>query len=328
MRKIYFLLLFVFSINLYSQTKTFLREYTYTAGEADSKITSRAIALEQVKRILLEEIGVYLHSEMTTTKEEINEVYNELTKQQIQSITAGITETKIVEEKWNGEKYYIKASITVNPDEVNKNIARIGADQSKLKELEDVKRKADDAFAEIERLRKELASTKSEKDKLTKQKEYNTASNILSATDWFQKGYNADELKDLDNAILYYQKAIELNPQYSKAYVNLGVAYADKGNHDNAILYYQKTIELNPQYSKAYINLGLAYYAKGNIDKAIQLYEKAIELNPQYSKAYRNMGTAYNEKGNTKKKVEYYIKAAQLGDNVVQQWLKQHGYTW
>ncbi|MGD0036222.1 MAG: tetratricopeptide repeat protein, partial [Bacteroidota bacterium] len=222
MRKL--LLIFFFATAIcYSQTKTFIREYNYTAGEADSKISSRAIALDQVKRILLEEIGVYLQSEMSTTKEERNNVYNELTKQQIQSITAGITETKIIEEKWNGEKYYIKASITVDPDEVNKNIARIGADQSKLRELEDVKRKADDAFNEIERLRKELTVSKSENEKLTKQKEYNTASNTLSSSDWFQKGYNAHKLKDYDNAILYYQKSIELCPQYSYAYYNLGI---------------------------------------------------------------------------------------------------------
>lgn len=44
------------------QTTRFEREYTYVAGDADSKITARAMALEQVKRILLEEIGVYVHS--------------------------------------------------------------------------------------------------------------------------------------------------------------------------------------------------------------------------------------------------------------------------
>lgn len=43
-------------------TETFIREYTYKAGEADSKLSSRVIALEQVKRLLLEELGVFLSS--------------------------------------------------------------------------------------------------------------------------------------------------------------------------------------------------------------------------------------------------------------------------
>jgi hypothetical protein len=38
-----------------AQEKTFIREYTYAASDLDSKISSRTIALEQVKRLVLEE---------------------------------------------------------------------------------------------------------------------------------------------------------------------------------------------------------------------------------------------------------------------------------
>ena len=312
MRTICYTLLIALSLPLFAETKTFIREYTYTAGEADSKITSRAIALDQVKRMLLEEIGIYLQSEFQTAKEEKNGVYSELTKEQTQSITAGITETKILEEKWNGETYYIKASITVDPDEVTKHIARIAADQSKLKELEEVKRKADEALADIAQLRKELDSTKSENDKLAKQKKYLVASNNLSATDWLQKGYNAVTLKEYDNAILYFQKAIQLNPQYSNAYINLGNVYYEKHIPDKAIQLYEKAIELNPQNAPAYENMGNAYADKGNLDKAIQLYEKAIDLNPQDSGAYFNLGVTYGEKGNLDKAIELYEKVIEL----------------
>ena len=37
----------------FAETKVFVEEYTYQASEADSKISSRVIALEQVKRKLL-----------------------------------------------------------------------------------------------------------------------------------------------------------------------------------------------------------------------------------------------------------------------------------
>jgi tetratricopeptide (TPR) repeat protein len=328
MKNICCILFIVFSFPLFASTKTFIREYTYTAGEADSKITSRAIALDQVKRILLEEIGVYLQSEMSIIKEEKNNVYNELTKQQIQTITAGVTETKIVEEKWNGEKYYIKASITVDPDEVNNNIARIGADKNKLKELEDIKRKADDAVAEIELLRKQLAEGKNENEKLKTQNEYIAASNSLSASDWLQKANNALEMEELDDAILLYQKAIELDPQYSNAYNNLGAAYRHKGDIDKAIAFTEKAIALEPKNSKAYNNLGIIYYDKRDWYKAIALYKKAIELNPILSEAYNNLGSAYYAIGDIEKQIEFYKKAAILGDVLSQGWLTRNGYTW
>lgn len=87
--------LLVFSSLSIAQEKTFISEYTHKAGDADSKITSRAIALNQVKKILLEEIGVYLESTFEIEKTETSEEYKELTNSQIISITAGITETKI-----------------------------------------------------------------------------------------------------------------------------------------------------------------------------------------------------------------------------------------
>lgn len=310
-----FLLICFFSLPLYSQTQTFVREYTYTAGEADSKITSRAIALDQVKKILLEEIGVYLQSTFETTKVEKNNVLTELTKEQMQSITAGVTETKILEEKWNGETYYIKASITVNTQDVSNNIARIANDHGKLKELEEAKQRADSAEAVIDKLRTELAQEKNENEKLATQKEYSVASNSLSASDYFQRGYNAYEIKDLDNAILNYEQAIELAPNYIQAYNNLGVAYEHKGETAKAIPLYEKAIELNPQLSVAYNNLGNIYCVKGEIDKAISFFEKAVELDPKYSEAYNGLGNAYQEKGDIDKAIPQYEKAIELNPN-------------
>ncbi len=39
------------------QAKMFIRDYSYRAGEEDSKLSARSIALNQVKILLLEEIG-------------------------------------------------------------------------------------------------------------------------------------------------------------------------------------------------------------------------------------------------------------------------------
>lgn len=308
----YLLLFFIFSVNIFSQSKTYIREYTYNATEADSKITSSIIALNQVKRLLLEEVGVYLQSEMTVTKEENDDTYNELTKQQIQSVTAGITQTIIIEEKWDGKQYYIKASITVDPHEVNKNIARIATDQNKIKELEKVMQKANIALKEIEGLRKELATTKSAVDKLTKQKEYNSVLNDLSAIEWFQKGFNAYTHKNIETAILFWQKAIDINPLLSEAYYNLGIAYNDKGNIEMATQLWEKVIEINPKYSNAYVNLGIMYKNKGDLDGAILLYQKANKIDPLNNLPYSNLANAYKLKGDYERSIQYYLKSIRL----------------
>ena len=100
MKNLIFILILFSAV--YLNAKTWVREYTYNASEADSKITSRAIALEQVKRLLLEELGVYVHSTLKNEEIEISGEVKELTAKQIEIISAGITETKIIEETWNG----------------------------------------------------------------------------------------------------------------------------------------------------------------------------------------------------------------------------------
>ena len=86
----------------FAETVTFTKEYTYQASEFDSKASSRILALEQVKRLILEELGTYLISE--------TEVKNmQLTKDQITVLTAGLVQATVLDEKWDGKTYYLKA---------------------------------------------------------------------------------------------------------------------------------------------------------------------------------------------------------------------------
>ena len=147
------------SVTVNAEMKTFIRDYTYQASEIDSKQSSRIIATEQVKRLLLEELGTYLESH--------TEVINyQLTKDQVTTLTGGIVKTKIVEEKWDGEKYWMKAKIDADPDEVAKSIERLRNDSRKVKELEDSRKKTDDTMKDMDKLRTDLETDKDNKDKI------------------------------------------------------------------------------------------------------------------------------------------------------------------
>jgi hypothetical protein len=107
---------------------TFEREYRYAAGPSDNLITCRMIALEQVKRLLLEELGTYLESN--------TEVRNfTLTRDKITIITAGIVRTTIIDETWDKKTYYLKARITADPDDVTRKIDAFRKDRQKSEEL-------------------------------------------------------------------------------------------------------------------------------------------------------------------------------------------------
>ena len=78
-----------FTVPSFAEEVTFIKEYTYQASELDSKVSCRTIALEMVKRLLLEELGTYLISET-----EVKDM--RLTKDQIKTYSAGIVSAEVV----------------------------------------------------------------------------------------------------------------------------------------------------------------------------------------------------------------------------------------
>jgi tetratricopeptide (TPR) repeat protein len=347
------LVFFFIMANLaFAETKVFVEEYTYQASEADSKLSSRAIAFEQAKRLLLERLGTYLESE--------TEVKNfQLTKDQIITLTAGIVRAEIMDERWDGKTYYLKAKISADPNGVANSIDNLRQDRQKIKELEETRKKADEALREVERLRKELETAKAEKPNLN---QYNEAVNSLSATDWFEKGYALGNSGKWHEAIEANNKAIELNPTFVAAYNNRGNAYASLGNHRQAIKDYDraigldpnyasaynnrgnaysalgdnrqairdcgKAIELNPKIAQAYYNRGNAYFALGDNRQAIRDFDKAIDLNPNFAWAYYNRGNAYRGIGGSRQAIEDYKSAARLGHRGAQNYLRSKGVSW
>lgn len=93
-----------------------------------------------------------------------------------------------------------------------------------------------------------------------------------------EKGYEVQRSGDLDTAMGYYQKAVELDPLYAAAYNDLGVVYDIKGLKDRAEKCYLKTINLDPNYQSVYFNLANLYEEKGNFRKAADYWKKRIKI--------------------------------------------------
>lgn len=105
------------------------------------------------------------------------------------------------------------------------------------------------------------------------------------------------EKGQLDEAIANISEAIKLNPNNSNAYKNRGVAYMRKEDFDKAMADFNKAIELNPQNEAAFYSRGLVHMRTGFIDRAIADCNKTIELNPKHALAYNNRGSFYGRKG-------------------------------
>jgi len=73
--------------------------------------------------------------------------------------------------------------------------------------------------------------------------------------------------------------------QDGDALYNLGARYYNAGNMDQAIRFWEKSVQLNPKNSDAHLQLGLAYYSAKKMDQAKAELQKVVELDPSSDNA-------------------------------------------
>ena len=88
-----------------------------------------------MKILLLEEIGIYLESYVDFQQTELNSNVRNFFKSEVKTITAGITEVKVLSEAWDGYIYRIKAEIAVDTEDVIRKINQVLENRQASKEL-------------------------------------------------------------------------------------------------------------------------------------------------------------------------------------------------
>lgn len=129
-----------------------------------------------------------------------------------------------------------------------------------------------------------------------------------------QKGLSYLERGYPLHAIDEYKLAIMLNPNSflsASIYNNLGQAYEKINQYNYAIVSYQNAIKINPDFSVYYKNLVDAYNYKKILNKAQKDYETILEINPEDAEATFILGLIYMKQNNSPKAIttfENYIK--------------------
>lgn len=96
-------------------------------------------------------------------------------------------------------------------------------------------------------------------------------------------GANLEQIGDFLGAVKFYRHALGMEPCNKQTWYfihnNLGYSLNQLGLHDEAIPYLCHAIQIDPAYSNAYKNLGLAMEAKGQLAAAASFYVSATQAN-------------------------------------------------
>ena len=95
---------------------------------------------------------------------------------------------------------------------------------------------------------------------------------------WFDKGALVSTYGNNKAAVQYFQKAIVLNPDFSRAYFSQGVSYGQLGQYQKAIAQINMALQKEPQNGLYYYGRGRVYLLWGDKEKAMADFKKAAEL--------------------------------------------------
>jgi hypothetical protein len=133
------------------------------------------------------------------------------------------------------------------------------------------------------------------------------------ALPYFNRASYHYENKNYDAAINDFIVIANNNPNDALTLERIGRIYGqNKNDLTNAILYFEKAYQINPKSGDAIKGLVTAYGIKGEYEKSVNYSLKAIELFPNDPILLMNAATSYQYLGNAEKAAEYKMKAEEL----------------
>lgn len=113
------------------------------------------------------------------------------------------------------------------------------------------------------------------------------------ATEFYNIATQSALQGNMNYAIQSYKSAIAEDSLFVEAYDNLGRAFRLNNQIDSAIHYYKKSLQIYPEGSIANQNIGVAYMKMEDYDGAIESYKRIIELYPDSAEGYYGLAQVY-----------------------------------
>ncbi|PSK94428.1 tetratricopeptide repeat protein [Taibaiella chishuiensis] len=102
---------------------------------------------------------------------------------------------------------------------------------------------------------------------------------------------------NIQDAITWYQKALEINPGEANTLIGLGDAYLKARDGGNAMSSYEKAVEKGTNNSLAYSKIGSLWYAAHKYEDALKNYNLAKDQDPSNPLPYKELANAYYRAG-------------------------------
>ena len=138
----------------------------------------------------------------------------------------------------------------------------------------------------------------------------------------FSKGLVRYREKKLDEAVIHFKKALEINPYHEKARTamdnvtkkafNDGNRSYKRGDLDGAIESYRKVLDFDDSFYQAHYQIGVIEAKMGNRDRAIEHYESSLSINPDFYKGWFALGLSKKSNGDNMGAISAFNSAVEV----------------
>ena len=118
----------------------------------------------------------------------------------------------------------------------------------------------------------------------------------LESEECFAKGCELDtDPKTCDQAVEYYLRGLELDPDFADCHCNLGAVYFNRGDRTLAQHYFERCLAIEKDHLEANFNLGNLLEELGEDHRAVYHYRRALAVDPLFPDLHVNLALIYEK---------------------------------
>jgi Tfp pilus assembly protein PilF len=125
---------------------------------------------------------------------------------------------------------------------------------------------------------------------------------------------------DLEHAEATLGLALEYNPRFTEAWVNLALVEMRLDHLERAHHYLRRAVELNPDLPAPFHGMGLLEERRGQLEKAEKSYRAALKVDPGFGPARVNLGRLLFARQDFNAAREQFLRLTEVAPRVVEGW--------
>ncbi len=144
--------------------------------------------------------------------------------------------------------------------------------------------------------------------------------NSANAGDLYKKANTFYELQRYEDALSNYQKAIEIKPEYARAWNGQAKVLYKLNSYQEALSAYDKAIEIEPDYRDSWSGRGFVLSKLQRYQEAISSFDKALKLESESPQVWNAKGEALSNLKRYEEAIKSYDKAVELQPEYDRAW--------